>query len=134
MPISFAKTATQLESHIRQVIELTSPDSKGSSQKSHLDSVIRQMKADGKDTSHLEAQVAPVQLEPGSEYMVELFAKLSHTRTWGMASPMPISYLEIKAYTDLTGDRLTPWEIETIRRMDVVFIHEHAKRTTKETK
>lgn len=133
MPTSFAKTTTQLEAHIKQAIDLNASDGKGSSQHRHLTSVIKQMKKDGQDTSELEAQLVPVAVPEGSAYMVDLFAKLSHTRSWGMSGPSAISYLEIKAYCELTGETLTAWEIETLRSMDMVFIHEHAIRTTKET-
>lgn len=44
------------------------------------------------------------------------------------SSDGPISYTEIQAYAELTGNDLAPWEVEAIKMLDQVFIREQAKQ------
>jgi hypothetical protein len=80
------------------------------------------MTKDGKDTSHLTQALEPVELVPGTEYLLVIFNSLSMARGAGMSQPLPISYVDIKAYCDLTDLRLAHWELETLRVMDHAYI------------
>jgi hypothetical protein len=40
----------------------------------------------------------------------------------GFSGPNPISYQEIKTWKELTDTPLSSWEIEAIKRVDVVFM------------
>jgi hypothetical protein len=50
------------------------------------------------------------------------FLELHEGRTYGMSGPNPISYDIIKAWCDLTSITLSPWEIETIKSLDNLWI------------
>jgi hypothetical protein len=50
------------------------------------------------------------------------FIALSASRTMGFSGPNPISYQEIKTWKELTDTPLSSWEIEAIKRVDVVFM------------
>lgn len=39
-----------------------------------------------------------------------------------MSGPNPISYLEIKAWKELTETPLDGWEVEAIKKLDVVYM------------
>jgi hypothetical protein len=43
---------------------------------------------------------------------------------WKMYSGKPIMFSELRAWIDLTGEELTPWESETIRQMSLVAVRE----------
>ena len=43
----------------------------------------------------------------------------------------PIPYTEIKAWVQLTGTRLTPWETRTVRQLSEAYLIEH-ERTREE--
>jgi len=50
------------------------------------------------------------------------FIVLNASRTMGFSGPNPISYQEIKTWKELTDTPLSSWEIEAIKRVDVVFM------------
>jgi hypothetical protein len=69
----------------------------------------------------------PVALQgPEFPYVLEglwsIFLELSNTRSQGYSAPLPISYQEVKAWCDLTGINLSPWEVQVIKRLDTVYI------------
>lgn len=54
-------------------------------------------------------------------YLIEWFNQLSQTRQSNM-SVSPISYTEIKHWSELMGITLLAWELEAIRAIDTAFI------------
>lgn len=72
----------------------------------------------------IQAELRPVRLVPGSEYLLQIFNDLSDSRGVGMAGPLPITYLEIKAYCELVDLTLTTREVAAIKSMDSVFLGE----------
>ena len=50
------------------------------------------------------------------------FIELHDGRTYGMSGPNPISYDIIKAWCDLTGVDLFPWEVTIIKSLDNLWI------------
>lgn len=54
-------------------------------------------------------------------YLWEWFLDLHTTRTSGF-STNPITYQELKAWTDLTHSYPSPWEITVLRRMDMRYL------------
>jgi hypothetical protein len=40
----------------------------------------------------------------------------------GYNGPMPITYQEIIAWVTLTGNDLSPWEVEVIKRLDKIYV------------
>ncbi|MDO8742040.1 MAG: hypothetical protein Q7J45_00685 [bacterium] len=58
-----------------------------------------------------------------TEYLWEIWQELSLARNPGKA----ISFTEIKAWSDLTGIVLNPFEIGLVRQVDVEFLHQASK-------
>ena len=84
------------------------------------------------DRAHLE-QVAKMKGELPPELEVPdfpdiashiwvTFNELSAGRTYGMSGPNPLSWEGIKAWVDLNGIVLTPWELETIKALDMAWV------------
>lgn len=63
-------------------------------------------------------------------YLWEAFLQLNQTRQYGLG-PLPILYNEILAYSALMGVDFEPWEINTLKQLDMVMLATTAK--TKET-
>jgi hypothetical protein len=55
-------------------------------------------------------------------YVWSAFINLSNTRSIGFSGPNPISYIEIKAWKDLTESPLTSFEVEAIKRLDTMYM------------
>ena len=53
----------------------------------------------------------------------EWFIELGNARTRTESGPGPISFLEIKAWADLTGNVPTPEETRLIKRLDVAYLN-----------
>lgn len=68
------------------------------------------------------AELLPVELEPGSEYLLQAFTELHASRQSGVNGYEPLSYVEIKAYDELTSANLTPGEIQVIFAVDRAFL------------
>lgn len=62
------------------------------------------------------------QVNPIAEYLLELFWELSSGRTTGGFGATRLTWLDINAWSNMTGVVLTPWELGAIRKMDAVFV------------
>ncbi len=60
----------------------------------------------------------PVELPDGVVHVWHWFNDLHSARGVGWSGPLPLSYTEIAAWCSLTGERLRPWELASIRAMD----------------
>lgn len=69
----------------------------------------------------------PQFLEP----LYEHFRRLHQRRQYGYAAPQPLTYLEIDAYSRLTGAAFDPWEVEVLCRLDDAALEAQAKRIAK---
>jgi hypothetical protein len=69
-------------------------------------------------------ELEPVALEPNTRDLLDTFETLSGTRDFGVAGPQPITYSEMKAFVELTGTELSPWEVATIKAMDRAYVEE----------
>lgn len=76
----------------------------------------------------LRKQLELPELTYGTEHLMNHFDELSTTRHYNPMSglPEPLTYTEIKAYTELTFTELSHWEVNTLKLMDTVFINEAA--------
>lgn len=76
-------------------------------------------------------RLVPELIEPvvnTGQYLAAIFFDLNSTRQYGaMGGAAPITYNEIKAYSELTGEVLDPIEVETIKLMDRAFVAEYSK-------
>lgn len=58
---------------------------------------------------------------PAISYLLSHFYELCQARQIGMAAN-PLPYHEIDAWMKLTGKELLWWEIEVIKRLDVIWL------------
>lgn len=63
-----------------------------------------------------------------------IFMKLAATRSYHMAGPNPISYTEIKAFCNLTGQPLQPNHVEIIRALDDAWLEYSYSKINSEDK
>jgi hypothetical protein len=94
--------------------------SKGkATERDHLEQVAKQL---GKQVEEIEKSNADAIFPDIASHIWSSFIELHEGRTYGMSGPNPISYDIIKSWCDLTGVVLTPWEIETIKSLDNLWI------------
>lgn len=85
----------------------------------HLAQVAKQL---GKSLDEVEQFNSDALFPDIAAHIWSSFLQLHEGRTYGMSGPNPISYDIIKAWCDLTSITLTPWEIETIKSLDNLWI------------
>lgn len=85
----------------------------------HLAQVAKQL---GKSLDEVEQYNSDALFPDIAAHIWSSFLQLHEGRTYGMSGPNPISYDIIKAWCDLTSITLTPWEIETIKSLDNLWI------------
>lgn len=102
-------------SYSEHQFKLAKPSEDGKSVREHLEQVEKQT---GKSLEDLDGPPFP-------SGMVELwlsFLSISFGRTSGFNGPNPISYPDILAWLELTGNTLSPREVETLKMIDSVYI------------
>ena len=85
----------------------------------HLAQVAKQL---GKSLDDIEQSNSDALFPDIASYVWATFLSLHDGRTYGMSGPNPISYDIIKAWCDLYGVELNPWEIDTIKALDNLWI------------
>jgi hypothetical protein len=93
---------------------LAIPDKEGVAEREHLKQVEKQT---GKTPLALISPEFPVELD----YLWSYFLELSSTRPQGYSGPLPITYQEIQAWSELTGNKITPLDVEVIKRLDRIY-------------
>jgi hypothetical protein len=88
-------------------------------ERDHLEQVAKQL---GKQLEDIEQANADAIFPDIASHLWTTFLQLHDGRTYGMSGPNPISYDIIKAWCDLTGITLSPWEIETVKSLDNLWI------------
>lgn len=61
-------------------------------------------------------------------YLWEWFMELGSGRTGGFG-PNPLTWEGISAWCDLTGTRLSPWEVRAIKALDCAYLTAQSGRT-----
>ena len=85
----------------------------------HLAQVAKQL---GKSLDDIEQSNSDALFPDIASYVWAAFLSLHDGRTYGMSGPNPISYAIIMAWCDLYGVELNPWEIDTIKALDNLWI------------
>lgn len=94
--------------------------SKGNTtERDHLEQVAKQL---GKQLEEIEQSNAEAIFPDAASHIWSTFIELHNGRTYGMSGPNPLSYDIIKAWCDLTGIDLSPWEIDIIKSLDNLWI------------
>lgn len=73
---------------------------------------------------------AELQLPPLPEelaYLWEAYLRLRKRAPAGFAGPQPVGWLDLHAFTQLSGVRLTPWEIGVIEAIDDIYLQPSQK-------
>lgn len=76
-----------------------------------------------------QTQIKPIELDnpPPSivvGYLLDYFFELSQARQMGMAVN-PLSYADIDAWCRLTHTRLSQWELNVIKQLDLIWLTEN---------
>ena len=96
--------------------KLDKPSGSGATEREHLEQVERQT---GRKIKTLEpTKDFPVLVS----HVWSAFVALSNSRAVGMSGPNALTYTEIKSWMELTETPLRAWEIEAIKRLDVVYL------------
>jgi len=94
--------------------------SKGkTTERDHLEQVAKQL---GKQVEEIEQANADAIFPDAASHIWSTFIELHDGRTYGMSGPNPISYDIIKAWCDLSGISLSPWEVELVKALDSIWL------------
>lgn len=66
-------------------------------------------------------------MTPEVAYLVGVFFELNSGRGEGMSGPLALSWADIKAWSELTGERLRPWQVRQVRVLDVEYLNAFGK-------
>lgn len=86
-------------------------------------SVARQTGENPKELIELTADPCPELLE----HVYAMFWEVSASRGGNGYGPNPISYCEMQAWAQLTGQTPTPFEVGIVKELDALFMAQHAK-------
>lgn len=64
----------------------------------------------------------PDQLPICAEHIWETFLDLHFSRSNSGYGPLPLSLVDVRAWGDINGFPLTPFEVSAIRRLDAIYI------------
>jgi len=96
--------------------KLNKPTESGATEREHLEQVERQT------GRKIEALESPTEFPVVISHVWSAFITLSNSRSAGFSGPNPITYEQIKAWKELTETPLASWEVEAIKRLDVVYL------------
>lgn len=86
------------------------------------------MQAVERQTGKTPEQLAPVEFHYALRYIWEWFIDLSAGRGYSEVGPLPLTYTEIKAWSDLTSQKTNAWEIDILKQIDRVYITESLRK------
>lgn len=101
--------------YARHNFELSKPDDKGVTLKSHLEIVERQT---GIRPKELNLPEFPELLMS----VWRIFIELSNTRGQGMSGGTTITFEQMKAYNDIMGNVIGPFEVSIIQQLDREYL------------
>ena len=123
------------------VLELDTPNEQGSKKRDHEKQTLDQLKQMPKLSADQEERIEELEKrqQAGQEvpaciqHVWEWFWKLhSQSRTSSESGPNPITYTEIRNWIELTGERVLPYEIDIIKKLDQTYLSfSHQKRREK---
>ena len=111
----FEDLILDLEEYAEWDFKLSIPDKEGITERQHLTEVERQS---GRTPWALQGPEFPELLE----HVWAAFLLLNQTRGQGFNGPLPISHQEIDAWKRMTDNKLLPWEINAVKRLDAVYL------------
>jgi hypothetical protein len=105
----------QLKDHLRDLTRLSKKTDSGSTVREMLEQVE---KTTGKRPPELECAEAPRELS----YVYSCFLDIHRTRGVGMSGALPITYHDIKAFCEVTGNILSTRDVATIIEIDKAYL------------
>ena len=75
-----------------------------------------------RQTGKMPPQLEPMEMPESISYLWYWFCDLSSGRSYSEAGLMPLTYMEIKAWSDLMRIDVSAWEVGIIRGVDRVFL------------
>lgn len=107
----------RLFDYVNKNTELSMPEQDGKSKFEHLSFIE---KTTGKKPQELQdLPVVPL----AGQYIIDIFYNLNNSRQFNDSGPCKLSLFEIKNWSDLYNVELSPFEIDTIQRLDNCFIN-----------
>lgn len=91
----------------------------GTSVRENLEAAARQRAKRGQPPP---PELVGPDLPAAGEHVWEWFADLSAARGSSGFGPAPITYSEIAAWAQLTGETPLPWEVKAIKALDAEFL------------
>lgn len=90
-------------------------DKNGTSEREHLEQVARQ-------TGTTPAALIGPPLPDLARHLWDTFLELHRGRTYGMSGANPLTHMDIFGWCNLTGVRLSLWELEIVHDLDALWI------------
>jgi hypothetical protein len=94
----------------------------GSSLRDNLESVYRQ-------TGKMPDQLKQVEVNEAILYIWQWFCQLSSKRQSGMNGPLPTTFTEMKAWSEMTGIVPDPWEVSVLEQLDQLYLQSASKKS-----
>lgn len=96
--------------------KLDKPTESGATKREHLEQVQKQV------GHEIEGLKSPKEFPSLVYHVWSAFVALSNSRSAGFSGPNPITYEQIKAWKEVTETPLKSWEVEAIKRLDVIYL------------
>lgn len=90
-------------------------------------SIRKQLEQVWEQTGKRPAELVENELPEGTAHIWEWFLDLHRSRTSGAMTANPIPYSEILAWSTLTGNNPTPWEVGCLAALDAVWLNSTRK-------
>ena len=81
-----------------------------------------------KRSAEAREKLTPIDYNECLQYIWSWFCDLSGGRGYSESGPGPLTYTEIKAWSELTRQEPEAWEIKTLKKIDRIFISESLKK------
>lgn len=105
----------------------------GSTNRDHLEAAARQPR-NSKAREAARAKLNGSALPACILYLWRWFLDLHNGRPSGGFGPGAITYSDMHAWAALTGNRPTPWDVETIKQLDYAYLKHSADQARKSRK
>ena len=75
-----------------------------------------------KSTGVMPEELKPKDFPDSLLYVWQSFIELSQARQAGLNGPSSLTYTDIKAWSELTGNELSPVDVEIIKKLDTLYL------------
>lgn len=100
--------------------KLAEPQKDGNTYRQHLQAAAK--KTSEAARRELAGPEMPEELTYIWAWFLDLHAARSFTLQETGARPLPIAWMDIQAYVQLTGNAMSPWEVQVLRALDARWL------------